>query len=204
VLLNGVSSHLKVLERARLIRRARRGRNQFLTLEGKTLREIARWALRYERYFCRKEPQAMTLTRQKTIELTLTRSISTSPAEVYDVWIDPKTPGGPWFGTAKAIVQPVVDGLFYHFVQFEGHDWAHYGRFVTLDRPSRIEHTWVSEATRGLESRVSLTLDSQEDGTLVTLHHENLPDDDMGRRHREGWGFVLDAIALRFARQSRG
>jgi uncharacterized protein YndB with AHSA1/START domain len=145
----------------------------------------------------------MTSARQNMIELTLTRLIPASPAEAYDVWIDPTSPGGPWFGAAKAIVRPVVDGLFYHVVRFEGHDWAHYGRFVTLDRPSRIEHTWVSEATRGLESRVSLTFEPQADGTLVTLHHENLPDDDIGRRHRDGWGFVLDAIAARFTRRGR-
>jgi uncharacterized protein YndB with AHSA1/START domain len=130
----------------------------------------------------------------KTIELTVTRSIAGSPAEVYDVWIDPQCPGSPWFGAARAIVQPVVDGLFYHLVKYEGHDWAHYGRFVTLERPSRIEHTWVSEATRGLESRVSLTFEPQGGGTLVTLHHSNLPDDEMGKRHRDGWGFVLGAI----------
>jgi uncharacterized protein YndB with AHSA1/START domain len=140
----------------------------------------------------------MNSTRQKTIELTLTRSIRASPSEVYDVWIDPKSPGSPWFGAARAIVQPVVDGLFYHLVHFEGHDWVHYGRFVTLERSSRIEHTWVSEATRGLESRVSLTFEQQADGTLVTLYHANLPDDDIGRRHGQGWGFVLDAIAGRF------
>jgi hypothetical protein len=113
----------------------------------------------------------------------------------------PEKSGWPVVRSREGIVQPVVDGLFYHVVRFEGHDWAHYGRFVKLDRPSRIEHTWVSEATRGLESRVSLTFEPQADGTLVTLHHENLPEDDMGRRHREGWGFVLDAIAVRFARR---
>jgi uncharacterized protein YndB with AHSA1/START domain len=140
----------------------------------------------------------MNWTRQKTFELTVTRSIPTSPSKVYDVWIDPKSPGSPWFGVARAIVQPAVDGLFYYLAHFQGHDWAHYGRFVTLERPSRIEHTWVSEATRGLESRVSLTFEQQAGGTLVTLHHANLPDDDMARRHGEGWGFVLEAIAGHF------
>jgi uncharacterized protein YndB with AHSA1/START domain len=133
-----------------------------------------------------------------TTELTLTRTIPASPAEVYDVWLDVKSPGSPWFGSAKAIVQPIVDGLFYHLIQHEGHDWAHYGRFVTLVRPSRIEHTWVSEATRGLESVVSLTLAPQGKDMLVTLRHTNLPDDDMGRRHGEGWDYVLNAIATHF------
>ncbi len=108
----------------------------------------------------------------------------------------------PWFGAARAIVHPVVDGLFYHVVQFEGHDWAHYGRFIALDRPRRIEHTWVSEATRGLKSVVTLTLEPQGNQTLVKLRHANVPDDELGRRHEEGWGFVLGAIADRFTKHS--
>ena len=116
------------------------------------------------------------------------------------MWLDSKSPGSPWFGTAKAIVNPTVDGLFYHAVHFENHDWAHYRRFIALDRPHRIQHTWVSEATRGLESIVTRTFDAQADQTLVTLHHSNVPDDEMGRRHEEGWGFVLGALAERCAR----
>jgi uncharacterized protein YndB with AHSA1/START domain len=135
----------------------------------------------------------------KTIELTIKRTVAGAPPEVFDVWIDPRSPGCPWFGVTRAIVQPVVDGLFYHLVQFEGHDWAHYGRFMVLDRPRRIEHTWVSEATRGLESIVQLTFQHEGKQTLLTLRHSNLPDDEMGRRHEQGWGFVLNAVAQRFA-----
>jgi uncharacterized protein YndB with AHSA1/START domain len=140
----------------------------------------------------------MTGMHPKTMDLTLTRSIAAAPAAVYDIWLDAKSPGSPWFGAVKAIVQPIVDGLFYHLVHHEGHDWAHYGRFVILERPSRIEHTWVSEATQGLESRLALIFEPQGGGTLVTLRHGNLPDDEMGHRHREGWGFVLSAIEKRF------
>jgi uncharacterized protein YndB with AHSA1/START domain len=142
-------------------------------------------------------------SRLQTTELTVSRTILATPAEIFDVWIDSRSPGSPWFGVARAVVQPVVDGLFYHSVQFEGHDWAHYGRFTVLDRPQRIEHTWVSEATRGLESVVTLTFEPQGDQTLVNLRHVNVPDDEMGRRHAEGWGFVLGAIADRFAQRSR-
>jgi uncharacterized protein YndB with AHSA1/START domain len=134
-----------------------------------------------------------------TLELNVTRTIAATPVEVYDTWLDAKSPGSPWHGVARAIVQPVVDGLFYHAVQFEGHDWAHYGRFLVLDRPRCIEHTWVSEATRGLESVVTLTLEPRGAQTLVSLRHSNVPDDAMGRRHEEGWGYVLGAIAARFA-----
>ena len=134
----------------------------------------------------------------KTTEITVTRSIAATPTEVFDVWLNPKSPGSPWFGTARAIVNPVVDGLFYHSVRFEGHDWAHYGRFIALDRPRQIQHTWVSEATRGLESVVTLTFDPEGKQTVVTLRHTNVPDDEMGRRHAEGWGFVLGGLVERF------
>ena len=142
----------------------------------------------------------MTTLQLATTSLTVSRKIAASPDEVFDVWIDASQPGSPWFGVARAVVQPVVDGLFYHLVQFEGHDWAHYGRFIALDRPRRIEHTWVSEATRGLESVVQLTLLPEDGQTLLTLRHTNVPDDEMGRRHEEGWGYVLATIAERFAR----
>ena len=137
-------------------------------------------------------------SRLKTTEITVTRSIAATPTEVFDVWLNPKSPGSPWFGTARAIVNPVVDGLFYHSVHFEDHGWAHYGRFISLDRPQQIQHTWVSEATRGLESVVTLTFDPEGEQTVVTLRHTNVPDDEMGRRHAEGWGFVLGGLVERF------
>ncbi len=39
--------------------------------------------------------------------------------------------------------------------------------------------------------------------TLLTLRHTGVPDDDFGRQHAEGWGFVLGIIEQRFAKQAR-
>ena len=52
----------------------------------------------------------------KTFDLTVSRTIPGSADEVFDVWLDPKSPGGLWFGVERAIINPVVDGLFYHAV----------------------------------------------------------------------------------------
>ena len=145
----------------------------------------------------------MKYTPPKQTELTLTRTIAATPAEVFDVWIDPKSPGGPWFGSEKVVLEAKVDGLFYSALTHEGRTWAHYGRFITLDRPRRIEHTWVSEGTRGLESVLTLTFEPKGNQTLVTLRHSGVPDDDFGRQHGEGWDYVLGAIAERFAKGPR-
>lgn len=138
------------------------------------------------------------MNQVNTTELTVKRTIPAAPAQVYEVWLDPTSPGSPWFGSDRAIVDPVVDGLFYHSVEHAGRSWAHYGRFLELERGKRIQHTWMSEATRGLESLVTVTLEARGSDTEVTLRHTNLPDDEMGRMHAEGWAAILGAIAERF------
>ena len=133
------------------------------------------------------------------MELEVRHSVRATPEEIYDRWLNPTRPGGPWFGVVKAIVDPVVDGLFYHCVHHEGRDWAHYGRFVTLDRGRCIEQTWVSEATKGRETLLTLTFEGRGTECSVILRHVDLPDDEMGRRHREGWTYMLEAMAEAFA-----
>jgi uncharacterized protein YndB with AHSA1/START domain len=140
----------------------------------------------------------MKASAGQTFEVTVSRLIPGPATDVFDAWLDTKSPGGLWFGVERAIVNPVVDGLFYHSVQHEGRSWAHYGRFIRLDRGRRIEHTWVSEATRGLESVVTITLEPRDGGTEVTLHHANLPDDEMGRSHKDGWTWYLEMLGKRF------
>jgi len=128
-------------------------------------------------------------------DLTVTRTIPAPAEKVFDVWIDPKSPGGPWFGGDRVIVNPVVDGLFYLAAKHEGRVWPHYGRFLRLERPRLIEYTWMSEATQGKESVVTLTLQPLGEDTEVTLRHSGVPDDEMGRKHKDGWGWILDMLA---------
>src|SRR6266508_3296404 len=49
--LTGVCKHVKVLERAGLVRRTRHGRENTLEFSAKPLRDAARWILQYERYW---------------------------------------------------------------------------------------------------------------------------------------------------------
>jgi uncharacterized protein YndB with AHSA1/START domain len=134
----------------------------------------------------------------KFIDITVTRSIPAPVDNVFDVWIDPKSPGGPWFGADRVILNPVVDGLFYVAVKHEGRMWPHYGRFVLIERPYHVEYTWMSEGTRGVESVVAVTFDARGDQTEVTLRHSGVPDDEMGHQHKEGWTWVLSMLAERF------
>lgn len=132
------------------------------------------------------------------MDVNLSRTINATPGQVYDVWLDAKSPGSPWFGAKRVILQPEVDGLFYHSVEHEGRIWAHYGRFTRLDKPRVIEHTWMSAATEGRETILTLTLEPRGGRTEVTLCHAGVPDGAWGRGAVEGWTWVLNAIAKRF------
>lgn len=79
----------------------------------------------------------------------------------------------------------------------EGRAWPHYGRFPQIDRPRRVEYMWMSEATKGAESIVTVTMEPQGDQTEVTLRHSGVPDDETGSQHKDGWTWVLSALASR-------
>jgi DNA-binding transcriptional ArsR family regulator len=49
--LNAVTKHLKLLERAGLIEREKKGREVFITLRGEPLKEVAKWTHEYERFW---------------------------------------------------------------------------------------------------------------------------------------------------------
>jgi uncharacterized protein YndB with AHSA1/START domain len=135
----------------------------------------------------------------KLTDVTVTRAIPAPAEKVFDVWMDPNSPGGPWFGADRVILNAVVDGLFYLAVKHEGRTWPHYGRFLQIERPHKVEYTWMSEGTQGVESVVAVTFEPRGDQTEVALRHSGVPDDEMGRRHEQGWAWILSKLAERFA-----
>jgi uncharacterized protein YndB with AHSA1/START domain len=137
----------------------------------------------------------------KLIDLTVTRTIPAPIEQVFDVWIDSNVPGSLWYGAHRVLLNPVVDGLFYLAVNHAGRIWPHYGRFITVDRPSRLEHTWVSEPTQGIETVVTVTFEARGDQTEMTLKHTGVPDDEIGRRHEEGWTWIMSKLAQQFMAQ---
>jgi uncharacterized protein YndB with AHSA1/START domain len=146
----------------------------------------------------------------KLTTLEVSRQIPASPDEVYDVWVDPKHPGGPWFSPqndrqqSKIILEAKLDGLFYHGVTAGGMSWTHYGRFTKLERGKVVEHTWVAEATKGRETIVTTTFEAKDGGTFVKLVQTGVPDDDEGRGQQNGWGWILGSLAEMMAKRKAG
>jgi uncharacterized protein YndB with AHSA1/START domain len=139
-------------------------------------------------------------TTMKTMELTLTRTIPASATEVFDAWLDPKIACNPWHDADKLTFDPKVDALFYmtHIHGDDREETPHYGRFTVVDRPNRVQHTWMSPYTRGLESVVTVSLRKQGEDTLFSLNHANLPDEEFGRLHEQGWGGYVISLSQQF------
>jgi len=149
----------------------------------------------------------------KLRDLKLSRLVPGPADEVFEVWFDPACPGGPWHGAQKVMMTVAVDGMFYFGLDRAatrlkspglaptGGLVGHFGRFTAIDRPHAVEHTWMSEHTRGLETTVSLTFESCAGGTELTLVHRGIPDDELGRRHESGWTALLTRLEAHFGKR---
>jgi len=135
----------------------------------------------------------------KTIEVRVERIISAPPDEVFDAWLDPGVPGNPWNAAEKVVLDAKVDGLFYWNLS----GISHYGRFTGMERPHRMEHTWVSPNTLGMESTVTVTFEKKGEDTRMTLVHSGLPDTEEAKGHEKGWNYFLDVLREQFGSGSR-
>ncbi|HXW63175.1 MAG TPA: SRPBCC domain-containing protein [Candidatus Acidoferrales bacterium] len=136
---------------------------------------------------------------KKRIEFKFERTIPAPPDEVYEAWLNPRIPGNPWNAAEKFMLDPKVDGLFYWALK----GTSHYGRFTEIERPGRIQHTWVSPNTLGEESTVMVTFQKQGEDTLMTLVHSDLPDHELARGHEKGWNYFLGIFREQFGNGSR-
>jgi uncharacterized protein YndB with AHSA1/START domain len=140
------------------------------------------------------------MTSTKTMDVMVERTIAAPVNEVFDAWLDPAVPGTLWHRHEKLIFDPKVDGVWYLRTLAHGPEGTpHYGRFIEIDRPGRIQHSWMSPNTLGRESIVTVTFEKKGDGTLISLLHSGLPNDAMAKAHDNGWNSVFDKFIDIFA-----
>jgi uncharacterized protein YndB with AHSA1/START domain len=135
---------------------------------------------------------------RKRFTARVSREIAAKPRDLFDAWTDPKRPASPWSkrnGIRLVIMKPHVGELFHINMGPPMPLPTHYGRFVRLDKPNLIEHTWASEGTQGIETRVRISLKAKGTGTQFSLRHTGLPSAASARGHEEGWGMIIGWLA---------
>ena len=139
-----------------------------------------------------------------TPSLTIKRRLNASPAEVYEAWTDPELLLR-WFGPENVVareaeIDPRVDGA-YRVVMIEDNGERHEvsGRYLEVAENEKLVFSWSWVTTPERVSRVTVTFKPDGDGTILTLLHEKLFDDQAVRGHTHGWTGSMDKLEAYFA-----
>jgi uncharacterized protein YndB with AHSA1/START domain len=138
--------------------------------------------------------------------VTLKRRLNASPAKVYAAWTDPEKIVR-WFGPAQVIAGSVradIDARIAgrYRISFDMEDGEHHevgGVYRELVPNQRLTFSWAWYSTPERESQVTISLKPDGDGTLLTLHHEQLLDQAARDGHENGWISTLDKLEDYFA-----
>jgi uncharacterized protein YndB with AHSA1/START domain len=136
--------------------------------------------------------------------LTLKRRINAPPAKVFSAWTDPEQIKR-WFGpgpsqTIHAEADVRVGGRYRIVARApdgEEHDVS--GVYREVVPGQKLVFTWAWRTTPERESLVTIALNPDGDGTMLTLTHEQFFDEAARDRHRTGWTAVLDNLDGYFA-----
>jgi uncharacterized protein YndB with AHSA1/START domain len=121
-----------------------------------------------------------------------------SREEVYDAWLDCEgmrqwmCPGP--VTSAEVTLEPRVGGRLRILMKAPKSDYDHTGEFRVLDRPSKLQFTWVSPGTDHQETLVTVELHERGTQCELVLTHERFPREEAARQHEEGWGQIADKL----------
>lgn len=141
-------------------------------------------------------------------ELTIVRTFAAPPVLVFKAWTDPAHVVR-WFGpkdfTAHDIALDVRPGGIWRacITSPDGDDNWMGGTYREISPPDRLVFTFAWDST-GFETLVTITLEAQNDQTLMTFHQAPFASADSRDSHDGGWTESFDRLAAFVAESDAG
>jgi uncharacterized protein YndB with AHSA1/START domain len=137
--------------------------------------------------------------------LTLKRRIHAPPEKVHAAWTDPEKIAR-WFAPAsaskaggRASIDARVGGRYcVGFTMQSGEHFEVGGVYREVVPNRRLVFSWAWHSTPERESLVTVQLEPDGGGTLLTLHHEQFSDQAACDGHRRGWNGAFDKLQQLF------
>ena len=129
------------------------------------------------------------------------RVFSASCEEIFDAWLDAEgmqewMRPGPITG-CEVVLEPRVGGRFRIVMTASGIQSVNTGEFLVLDRPVKLQFTWISSWWGNRETLVTVDLYQREDRCELVLTHERLPVEHSASQLVKGWTEMLEKLATR-------
>jgi glutathione S-transferase len=135
-------------------------------------------------------------------DIRLERFVNTTPDAAFKHWVDARA-RNRWYAPEEGwIVEAETDlrvGGRWRVLFGPTRDemYLEHGVFQEVDPPHRLVYTTLYEfpdGRRSFETRVTVTFEAHEGGTLLRLFDAGYPSEEQRATHESGWSGFLDAF----------
>jgi uncharacterized protein YndB with AHSA1/START domain len=155
----------------------------------------------------RESDDGSALEGERTLALTVRRTIDATPEQLFDAWTDPAQLR-QWWGPAEvtcseAEVDLRVGGQYRLANRFpDGRIVWICGEFVRVERPHLLAYSWRIEPAEEARERVTVRFIANGDKTDVIVLHEGIGDPIARDHHRLGWIGCFEKLVARYAQRN--